>query len=80
MNRTLMNMTRSMMFFKNVKLMFWGYGVVCETYLRNRSHPIILNTVLHIKMSFGNFSLVRNKSFGFDMLFLDTKGTKKQTW
>ena len=24
MNRTIMNMVRSMMFFKNVKLMFWG--------------------------------------------------------
>ena len=31
MNRTLMNMARSMMFFKNVKLMFWGDAVVCAT-------------------------------------------------
>ena len=30
------------MFFKNVKLMFWGYVVVCATYLRNSipSHAI----------------------------------------
>ena len=36
MNRTLMNMARSMKFFKNVKLMFWGDAVVCAKYLRNR--------------------------------------------
>ena len=42
MNRTLMNMARSMMFFKNVKLMFWGDTVVCVRYLRNKnqSHAI----------------------------------------
>ena len=37
MNRILINMTRYMMFFKNVKLMFWGDAIVCATYLRNRS-------------------------------------------
>ena len=31
MNRTLMNMARSMMFFKNVKLMFQGDAIVCES-------------------------------------------------
>ena len=35
MNRTLMNMVRLMMFFKNVKMKFWGDAVVCATYLRN---------------------------------------------
>ena len=30
-------MVRSMMFFKNVKLMFWGDAVKCAAYLRNRS-------------------------------------------
>ena len=37
MNTTLMNMARSMMFFKNEKLMFWCDAVVCATYLRNIS-------------------------------------------
>ena len=42
MNRTLMNMARSMMFFKNVKLMYWVDAVVCVAYLRNRipSHAL----------------------------------------
>ena len=31
MNRTLLNMARSMMFFNNAKLMFWGDVVVCAT-------------------------------------------------
>ena len=36
-NRTLMNMARSMMFFKNVKPMSWSDAVVCATYLSDRS-------------------------------------------
>ena len=32
-----MNMARSIIFFKNVKLMFQGDAVLCATYLRNRS-------------------------------------------
>jgi hypothetical protein len=42
MNRTLLNIVRSMMFFKNVKLMFWADAVLCATYVKNRcrSHPI----------------------------------------
>ena len=36
MNRILLNMVRSMMFFKNVKLMFWGEAVLCVAYINNR--------------------------------------------
>ena len=36
MNRTLLNMVRSMMFFKNVKLMFWGEAILCAVYIKNR--------------------------------------------
>ena len=36
MNRTIMNMVRSMMFLKNVKLMFWGDAVKCAAYLAPR--------------------------------------------
>ena len=60
MNRTLMNMARSMMFFKNVKLMFWCDAVVCATYLRNRipSHAIEYKTP-H-EMWFGHLPSVRH--------------------
>ena len=65
MIRTLMNMARSMMFFKNVKLMFWCDAVVCATYLRNRipSHAIEYKTP-H-EMWFGHLPSIRNlKVFG----------------
>ena len=32
-----------MMFFKNVKLMFWANAMLCEIYLRNRSPSHALN-------------------------------------
>lgn len=43
MNRTLLNMVRSMMFFKNVKLIFWGEVVLCATYIINRCTSSIIN-------------------------------------
>ena len=65
MNRTLMNMERSMMFFKNVKLMFWGDVVVCTTYLRNRSPYHALEDNTPHEMWFGHLPLVRNlRAFG----------------
>ena len=33
MNMTLLNMVRSMMFFKNVKSMFWDDAIICATYV-----------------------------------------------
>ena len=36
MNKTLLNMVRSMMFFQNVKLMFWGEVVLCAVYIGNQ--------------------------------------------
>ena len=35
MNKTIMNMVCSMLFFKNVKMMFWGDAMLCAIYLRN---------------------------------------------
>jgi transposase InsO family protein len=35
MNRTLLNMVHSMMFFKNVKLMSWHDAVLCAVYVKN---------------------------------------------
>jgi transposase InsO family protein len=37
MNMTLLNMVHSMLFFKNVKLMFWGDAILYVVYVRNRS-------------------------------------------
>jgi hypothetical protein len=42
MNMTLLNMVCSMMFFKNVKLMFWADAILCTVYVKNMcpSHAI----------------------------------------
>jgi transposase InsO family protein len=42
MNKTLLNMVCSMMFFKNVKLMFWVDTILCAIYVKNRcsSHAL----------------------------------------
>jgi hypothetical protein len=37
MKRTLLNIIRSLIFFKNVKLMFWGEAVLCVVYIKNKS-------------------------------------------
>ena len=65
MNRTLMNMARSMMFFKNVKLMFWGDAVVCAAYLRNKSPSLAIEDKTPHEMCFGHLPSVRHlKVFG----------------
>ena len=60
MNRTIMNMVHSMMFFKNVKLMFWGDAVKCETYLRNKSPSNALDDKTPHEMWFGHLFSVRH--------------------
>ena len=60
MNRTLMNMGRSMMFFKNVKLMFCGDAIVCATYLRNISPSQVIEDKTPHEMWFGRLPLVRH--------------------
>ena len=59
MNRTLMNMARSMFFLKNVKLMFWGDTVVCATYLRNKSPSHAIEDKTPHEMWFGHLHPVR---------------------
>ena len=63
MNRTIMNMVRSMMFFKNVKLMFWGDAVKCAAYLRNRSPSNALEENTPHEMWFGHLPSVRHLRF-----------------
>ena len=48
------------MFFKNVKLMFWGDAVVCATYLRNRSPSNALDKKTPHEMWFGHLPPVRH--------------------
>jgi hypothetical protein len=36
MNMTLLNMVRSMMFFRNVELMFWVFVALCAVYVKNK--------------------------------------------
>ena len=60
MNRTIMNMVRSMVFFKNVKLMFWGDAVKCAAYLRNRSPSNSVNDKTPHEMWFGHLPLIRH--------------------
>ena len=66
MNRTLMDMEISMMFFNNVKLMFWGDAIVCATYLRNRSSSHAIEDKTPHEMWFGHLDSVRHlRVFGF---------------
>ena len=63
MNRTLTNMARSMLFFKNVKLMFWGDALVCATYLRNTSPYHAIEYKAPHEMWLGHLPSVRNLRF-----------------
>ena len=60
MTRTLMNMEISMMFFKNVKLMFWGDALVCVAYLRNIITSQALEDKTPHEMWFGHLPSVRH--------------------
>ena len=79
MNRTLMNMARSMMFFKNVKLMFWGDALVCATYLRNRSSSHALEDKTPHEMWLCHLPSVRHlKVFGSTCYALIAKGQRNK--
>ena len=43
MNITFINTIICMMFFKNVKLMFWGEAVLFATYIRNHCPSSVIN-------------------------------------
>ena len=60
MNRTLLNMVRSMMFFKNVKLMFWGEAVLCAVYIKNRSPSATLQNTTPYEMWYGHLPRVKH--------------------
>ena len=60
MNQTLLNMVRSMMFFKNVKLMFWGEAVLCAVYIKNRSPSTALQNKTPYEMWYGHLPRVKH--------------------
>jgi hypothetical protein len=60
MNRTLLNMIRSMIFFKNVKLMFWGEAVLCVVYIKNRSPSVALQNKTPYEMWHGHLPVVKH--------------------
>ena len=43
-------MVRSMMFFKNVKFMFWGEEVLCDVYIKNRCPSVALQKITPYEM------------------------------
>lgn len=51
-------MAHSMLFFKNVKLIFWGDTVQCVIYLRNRCPSHALKDKTPFEMWFGRIPLV----------------------
>ena len=78
MNRTLMNMERSMMFLKNVKLMFWGDAVICVSYLRNISPYHALKDNTPHEIWFGHLPSVRRlRVFGSTYYSLIPKEQRK---
>jgi transposase InsO family protein len=58
--RTLLNMVRSMMFFKNVKLMFWADVVLCAIYVKVCAHLMALQNNISYEMWYGHIRLVRH--------------------
>lgn len=65
MNRTILNIVRFMMFFNNVKLMFWGEAVLCAIYINNRSPSAALHNKTPYEVWHGHLPTVKHfKVFG----------------
>jgi hypothetical protein len=65
MNMTLLNMVCSMMFFKNVKLIFWDDVILCVVYVKNRCPYHAIKNKTPYEMWYGHIPLVRHlKVFG----------------
>jgi hypothetical protein len=66
MNKTLLNMVRSMMFFKNVKLMFWVDAVLCAVYVKNMCPSHALKNKTSYEMWYGStfLGVVHLRVFG----------------
>jgi transposase InsO family protein len=65
MNMTFLNVVHCMMFFKNMKLMFWDDAILCEVYVKNKSPSHALWNNNSHEMWYGRIPLVRHlKVFG----------------
>jgi transposase InsO family protein len=65
MNLTLLNMVRSMMFFKNVKLMFWVVAILCAVYVKKSCPFHAIKNKTPCEMWYGHVPSVRHlKVFG----------------
>jgi hypothetical protein len=65
MNKTLLKMVHSMMFFKNVKLMFWANAIIYAVYVKNGCPSHALENKTPYEMWYGHIPLVRHlKVFG----------------
>jgi len=60
MNRTILNMVCSMMFFKNVKLMFWANAVLCVVYVKNRYPYNSIRNTIPYEMWYEHIPLVKH--------------------
>ena len=54
-------MVRSMMFFKNVKLMFWADEVLCAIYIKNRFPSNSMKNKTPYEMWFGHIPSVKHR-------------------
>ena len=60
MNRTILNIVCSMMFFKYVKLMFWADAVLCAIYVNNRCPSNAIRNQTPYEMWYGYIPSVKH--------------------
>jgi len=73
-NMKILNMLRSMMFFKNVKLMFWADVFLCVVYVKNRCPSNVIRNKTPYEMWYGHIPFVKNlKVFSFTCYALISK-------
>lgn len=72
-------MVRSMIFFKNVKLMFWAKVVLCAIYVKNRCPSHVIQNKTPYKMWYGHTPSIRHLSvFGSTCYALIPKQKRKK--
>eukprot|EP00253_Pinus_taeda_P018422 PITA_18422 len=61
MNRKILNMVRSMLFFKNGKIMFWANVVLCVAYIKNRCPSNAIRNKTPYEMWYGHVPSVKHR-------------------
>ena len=78
MNMTILNMVRSMMFFKNVILMFWADAVLCAMYIKNIYLSNAIRNKVPYELSHGHIPSVKHlRVFGSTFYALIPKEQEK---